>query len=300
MQVVRPVEVTAARFVSSTLSEAEYSPWSGATTYALANRVIYNHYIYESLQAANTNHTPSGATTDEWWLEVGPTNMWAMFDQQINTGSSGSSPITVVVKPGYINSVVLLDVEADSATVTMRDGLAGPVVFTTTVNLIESSIASWTDYFFEPFLYATAKIISGLPYYLNGHITVTVTKTSGTARVGGVVFGTSFDLGDVLQGARSGITSYSRIEQNTFGITQIVRRLSAKRMSLNLKLDTVTFKRVHNLLTELDSVPCVWIAESTQTDKYAPLTIFGYARDFQIEVQGPEICYCSLEIQGMI
>jgi hypothetical protein len=30
------------------------------------------------------------------------------------------------------------------------------------------------------------------------------------------------------------------------------------------------------------------------------LIVFGYARDFQIEVPGPEICYCSLEIQGMI
>lgn len=298
MQVVRPVEITDARFVSSTLTEAEHSAWSGATTYALADRVIYQHYIYESLQGSNTNHTPTGQTTDTWWLLIGPTNRWAMFDQEINTGSTGSSPITIVVEPGYINSVVLLDVEADSATITMHDGATE--VFSQTVSLIESSVASWTDYFFEPFLYATQKIVGGLPYYLNAQVTVTVTKASGTVRVGGVVFGNSFEIGDALQGARSGITSYSRIEQNTFGVTQIVRRLSAKRMSVNLKLDTVAFKRVHALLKELDSVPCVWIAEPNEPDKYGPLTIFGYARDFQIEVPGPQISYCSLEIQGMI
>jgi len=298
MKVVRPVDITDAKFVSSTLSEAEHSAWSGATTYADADRVIYAHYIYESLQGTNLNHTPTGETTDTWWLEVGPTNRWAMFDQEINTGSSGSSPITIVCAPGYINSVVLLDVEADSATVTMRDGAT--VVFTETVNLIESNIASWTDYFFEPFLYATQSIVDGLPYYLTAQTTVTITRASGTVRVGGVVFGNSFEIGDALAGARSGITSYSRIEQNTFGVTQIVRRLSAKRMSLNLKLDTVTFKRVHALLTELDSIPCVWIAEPDEPDKYAPLTIFGYARDFQIEVPGPVVSYCSLEIQGMI
>jgi hypothetical protein len=298
MKVVRPVAITDSEFVSSTLTEAEHSAWSSATTYALAARVIHEHYIYESLQGSNTNHTPTGETSDAWWLEIGPTNRWAMFDQQINTGSSDSSPITVVVAPGYINSVVLLDVEADTATVTMHDGATE--VFTSTVRLVESNIATWTDYFFEPFTYATQKIIDGLPYYLNGQVTVTVTKTSGTARVGGVVFGNSFEIGDVLTGARAGITSYSRIEQNTFGVTQIVRRLSAKRMSLNLKLDTSSFKRVHALLTELDSVPCVWVAEPDYSDKYAPLTIFGYARDFQIEVPGPVFCYCSLEIQGMI
>lgn len=298
MKVVRPVEITDARFVSSTLTEAEYSAWSSATTYAAGDTRIHEHYIYESLQGTNLNHEPTGETTDTWWLKIGPTNRWAMFDQEINTGSTGSSPITIVVAPGYINSVVLLDVEADSATVTMHDGAT--LVFTQTVSLVESSIASWTDYFFEPFLYATQKIIDGLPYYLNGQVTVTITKASGTARVGGVVFGNSFEIGDVLSGARSGITSYSRIETNAFGVTQMVRRLSAKRMSLNLKIDTVTFKRVHALLTELDSVPCVWVAEPNFTDKYAPLTIFGYARDFQIEVPGPFVSYCSLEIQGMI
>lgn len=298
MKVVRPVTITDARFVSSTLTETEHSAWSGATTYADGDRVIYEHYIYESLQATNLNNTPTGATTDTWWLQVSPTNMWAMFDQQINTGSSGASPITIVCEPGYINSVVLLDVEADSATIAMHDGATE--VFSQTVSLLESSIASWTDYFFEPFLYATQKIVDGLPYYLNAEVTVTITKASGTARVGGVVFGNSFEIGDVLGGARSGITSYSRIETNTFGTTQIVRRLSAKRMSLNLKLDTVTFKRVHALLTELDSVPCVWVAEPDNADMFSPLTIFGYAREFQIEVPGPAISYCSLEIQGMI
>lgn len=298
MQVIRPIEVTDARFVSSTLTEAEHGAWSAGATYALAARVIHEHYIYESLQAANLAHTPSGLSSDTWWLQVGPTNRWAMFDQEINTGSTGSSPITIVVEPGYINSVVLLDVEADSATITMHDGVTE--VFSQTVSLIESQVASWTDYFFEPFLYATQKIVDGLPYYLNAQVTVTVTKASGSVRVGGVVFGNSFEIGDALQGARSGITSYSRIEQNTFGVTQIVRRLSAKRMSLSLYLSTMTFKRVHALLTELDSVPCVWIVEPDQPDKYAPLIVFGYARDFQLDVQGPQICYCTLEIQGMI
>lgn len=298
MQVIRPIEVTDARFVSSTLTEAEHGAWSAGATYALAARVIHEHYIYESLQAANLAHTPSGLSSDTWWLQVGPTNRWAMFDQEINTGSTSSSPITIEVDPGYINSVVLLDAQADSATVTMHDGAT--LVFSRTVSLVESAVSTWSEYFFEPFIFATQTIINGLPYYLNGRVSVTITRASGDVRIGGVVFGNAFDIGVATSGVRSGITSYSRIEANTFGVTQIVRRLSAKRMSLSLYLSTMTFKRVHALLTELDSVPCVWIVEPDQPDKYAPLIVFGYARDFQLDVQGPQICYCTLEIQGMI
>ena len=81
MQFIKPVSISDATLISSTIAETDYSAWSSGTTYALGDKVILTstHRVYESLQAANTNHNPTEAAST-WWLDIGPTNRWAMFD----------------------------------------------------------------------------------------------------------------------------------------------------------------------------------------------------------------------------
>jgi hypothetical protein len=95
MKYIKPTPITDTEFISSTRAENDHAAWSAATTYALAARVISTatHRIYESVQAGNLNH----ALTDvAWWIDIGPTNRWAMFDTVVGSITSQATPLTVV------------------------------------------------------------------------------------------------------------------------------------------------------------------------------------------------------------
>lgn len=70
---VRPITVTDAILTSTTVPEAAVSAYSGATTYAAGDRSGATsgnvQTVYQSLQSANTGHTPASEPT--WWKVVG-------------------------------------------------------------------------------------------------------------------------------------------------------------------------------------------------------------------------------------
>jgi hypothetical protein len=102
LKFLKPVAMTDALLISSTAPENDYAAWASGTTYALAARCISTttHRIYESVQAGNLNHDPTTDTTATWWLDVGATNRWKMFDAAVGSQSSLASPLTVVIDPG--------------------------------------------------------------------------------------------------------------------------------------------------------------------------------------------------------
>jgi hypothetical protein len=126
MKLIRPTAVSDTNLVSSTVPETDHAAWSSGTTYALAARVIKAHRIWESTQASNTNHDPQTAGIS-WWVDMGPTNRWGMFDTVVGTETTATGSITLVLEPGRIDALALL--QLDAATVTVNMTLAGDTVF---------------------------------------------------------------------------------------------------------------------------------------------------------------------------
>ena len=117
MKFVHPITLTDDMVVLSTLAEDDYPAWSSGTTYAVGDRTIKSHRKWESLKAANVAHDPEGLDA-MWWVDVGPTNRWAMFDRAVGTSSTGTNPIVVVLSPGTpINALALLSLVAESVRV---------------------------------------------------------------------------------------------------------------------------------------------------------------------------------------
>ena len=89
--IVNPLTITDAMLTSSTVTEDDYSAWSGSTTYALGARVIVlsTHKIYQSLQASNLNKDPTAQPL--WWIEVSPTNKWACSGVLVGAGSGAAA-----------------------------------------------------------------------------------------------------------------------------------------------------------------------------------------------------------------
>ena len=295
MKVVKPIVIDAAVLLSSTAAET-YAAYNPATTYALGERVtlVSTGRIYECVQAPSLGYAPDANAL--WWAIAGPTNRTAMFDGEISTQTVQVSPLTVVLKPGYVNSLALFGLEGASLDVTVRDGLAGPVVYSRTVSLDGTIIADWYQYFFEPSVQLGEVVLTDLPPYGAAHVTVSLTGP-GSVKCGSFVLGTFYALGGTQYGASAGIIDYSRKDTSATGTTTFVRRRYSKRMSAPLMLQNAQLNKVQRVLADLRATPCAWIG--TDTPGFEPLTIFGFYRDFSIDVAYPTTSLCNLEIEGL-
>ena len=295
MKVIAPTPITDALLVSSTAPETDHAAWAGGTTYALGARVIRTgtHRIYESLQAGNTGHTPESSPT--WWLDVAPTNRWAMFDTVVGTATELASPLTVVIAPGAVNAIALLELVGASVTISMTSAAGGGTVYSRTVSLDASEVGDYYEYFFAPFVQRTSVVLTDLPPYADGIVTVSL--TGSTVSLGVLSVGLFTELGGTQYGATAGITDYSLKTTDAFGNTTLTQRSYAKRTTCKLWLDKGEVNRVHRKLADLRATPCVWVG--VEDPELEPLTVYGFFKDFQIEVAYPQAALCSLEIEGM-
>src|SRR3546814_20900880 len=62
--------------------------------------------------ADNAGNDPAGAGASSW-IDIAPTNRWAMFDQALGSVTTDTSVITVTIAPAAdIDAVALLDIDA--------------------------------------------------------------------------------------------------------------------------------------------------------------------------------------------
>lgn len=295
MKVIKPTTITSSNLVSSDATEA-YSAWSSGTTYSLTNRVYLasTGRIYECIQAPNLNKSPD--TNSAWWSDVGPMNKWAMFDETISTATTKATSLTVTMNPGAVNSLTMLGLTGGSVAVTMTDGSGGTVVYSKTVPLDGTVITDWYEYFFESVKQLEEIVLTDLPAYSFGYITVVLTGTD--VQCGHMSVGTAYDLGTTEQGATAGIIDFSRKDTSATGVTTFVKRGYAKRVSLRMVMNTADIAIAHKRLADLRATPCTWIG-ANDTATYSPLLVWGFYRDFSIDISGPMASYCTLEIEGM-
>ena len=296
MKVIAPTTfVSATHLVSSTATEV-YAAYNAGTTYAKDAFVDYGTHIYQSLVNSNTGNTPS--TSPTFWVLVGPDNTHAMFDDQISTATTSASPLTVVLATGLANSLALFGLVGNQVTVNITDGAGGPNVYSRTVSLDGTFIFDWYQYFFEPYVQVEELVLTDLPPYAAARLTVSLTGPS-TVQIGQLVFGTQYELGDAEYGASVGIIDYSRKDTDEFGTTTFVERAFSKRMTARLMLDTVQISRVQQVLARVRAKPSVWVGVPGDAT-FNPLTVYGYYRDFSVDVAYPTKSYCSLEIEGLV
>lgn len=305
MKVIRPTTITAAMLISSTVAEpsgSDPAAWSSGTTYGLAAYAYLasTHRVYKSIQASNLNHDPAAdvlLATPLWWNDYGPTNRWACFDQRVNTQSTVTSPLTVVIDPGVVNSLALLELVGTQAVITMLDAPAGNTVYSTTVSLEASIIGDWYAYFYEPFTQKGTLVLTDLPSYASCRITVTITG-SGTVKCGALIAGMLYTLGETQYGVTAGIRDYSKkVTDAATGVVSLEQRAFAKIMRAMFRLSAGGVTVAHNVLTQLRATPCVWIGEDSGV--YEPLVVYGWYRDFSLTVDFPTASIYSLEVEGM-
>ena len=295
MKVIQPVIFQTSQLLSTTAVET-YSNYAAGTSYNTGDKVIYNYRVFESLVSSNTGNQPD--TNPTKWLDIVPANRYACFDNTISTQTTGTSPLVIEVQPGKIcNSLSLLNISgATSLQVEVKDDVGGDVVYTKTINLDATSILDWYMYFFEPFDIRDTVVLTDIPPYANAVIKVTLTG-GGSISLGNFIYGTATEIGSTQYGVTFGIRDYSVKDTDDFGNTIFVKRAFSRRMEPQLMLDNTKLRYVSRLLNELRATPTVWVG--SEDAQYEPLVIFGFYKDYSVDIQYPTASLIRLEIEGM-
>lgn len=297
MKIIRPMDVNDAHFVSSTVAENDYAAYSGATTYGLADRVISVstdvHLVYESVQAANTGH----ALTDTlWWLQVGATNRWKMFDGSVSAQTSATSEIDVTVTAdGRADTVSLINIEAASARVIVTDAIDGTIYDETQLTTADAGITDWYAYFFEPIVRNHDLFFGDILPYSGATIRIILSDSGETVLCGECIIGLSKLIGGTQYGATVGIRDFSVKTEDDFGNFTILERAFAKRATFNVMVAAAYVDTLQELLADLRATPSLYIG----SDSYRATVVYGFYKDFDIEIAYREYSMCSLTIEGL-
>lgn len=295
LKVVKPVVVTAAMVLDSNLTETDYPVYAADTTYALADRVIYDHNIYESLQAANLGNQPDLNPT--WWIKVSPTNKFKAFDAVNSTRTANPTTIYYKIKPNVaVPSISTLNLTGcTSVHIKVTDPTYG-VIYDTDTDLSPVQFTSdWWAWTFGTRRVNTLSVGLSIPATPFAEVEITLTGTSELA-VGVIILGQEYEVGlGVNYGARVGIQDYSRKETNEFGDIVLVHRAFAKRANFDMQLERAEVDTFYNFLAENRTTPCLWIG----TELYESTIIYGFYKGFEIMIPYPNHCDCSLELEGL-
>lgn len=295
MKLIRPITIDDTSLVSTTVAET-VSTYNAGTSYSAGLQVRRDttHRVYESAVNSNVGNTPEDSP--EEWIDTGPTNPWAMFDQVTGTRTVDADEIVVVVQAdGRIDSVALLNMTGSLVTIVSEADSVE--VYNESFPLIDNGgITDWYSYFFEPLSLISDLVVTDLPIHMDQEVTISITGT-GDVACGNCVIGQSVEIGGANYGASLGIRDFSRKEEPTLGAYQIVRRDFSKRAQFQVTVPSGRFSFVANLLTEYRATPLVWVP--TDDARYTAAVVFGFTRDWKMQIDRVSHSLCTLDIEGL-
>lgn len=295
---------TGTGLIYTNILENDYSVWNSATSYAVNDRVIRTttHSIYEKVGGTAINSNLPENVPNEW-ARVGPTNKYALFDESPSTLTTNNDIITYIFKPGRVNSLALLELEGVEVCVNLYAG--GIKQFGGYTDLLNNNtVGNWYQYFYEPFYYQTSLALTDLvnaalldlPIYSDSILTVTIRKPSGVVKVGAMITGVNYELGKTQQGMSISIADYSKKEPDDYGNITLVRRKFSKKVRGTFFLYSNKVDAVVNLLTQYRATPVVWIGIDSN---YSSLVVYGFYRDWEINIPNNVGSICSIDIEGL-
>lgn len=257
-----------------------YLAYNAGTDYALGAVVTdtTNHLLYESLAGSNQGED---LTDTEWWLELGPSNKWAMFDNQIDTQTVKPEVIEVeIALTGRMDTLGLLNVDAGMVNITLMNGETE--IYNQDFTMVNyAGIANYWDHFFEPVTRKRTLYVQDLPIITGLTLIVTITNSGGNAAVGHMVFGRGRDLGNTQYGATLGYLDFSNIELDSdFGTRAVVLRGFKKQGDFDVWIQEAYVDQVYDIVTSYQGVPTL----ITATDQYSAAIYFGLITSAKINI----------------
>jgi hypothetical protein len=297
MRIIDPIAINDTILTDSNVPEDDHPEWDASTAYIAGDNVIVisTHRIYEALQATTGDDPATDDGTN--WLDIGATNRYRAFDGSIEGQTVQASSIQYeFTLTGNFGGLALLNIIGAEVTVNITDPVDG-ALDPITVGLSDTSgVVDWFTYFYSPVIQRREIIFSDLPIYAGAIVTVEITGT-GDVALGELALGVNYNLGVSTTGTSLGIEDFSTKRKDDFGRTFILERAFANIVSFEFSFPSETSRRVRRVLSDLRAKPAVYYTESDQIDLGG--TVYGFPRDFRINLQTPTVAFATLEIEGL-
>lgn len=280
--------------------------WSADDLFLYADEIRYGNYIYKYAGEDNTNTTENPEFI--WnrdkeifpiWVRVRPTNYFAAIDGETGTQTTLNGNMVITFDISNFDTLALLNLEVEDVMIELYDNDSMQVVYSNDVNMQdETEVIDFYSYCFNPFVYKPSLYIGELPLYNNGTITITLSGT--TTKVGRIVLGRSYFVGDTEYNVSLGIESYSIRDVDVFGNVTLKQRGTVNIDSIPVRFPTSKAVQLRERFKELDAKPLLFIGDESETSITQNLLNFGYWTSFSPLLQNPTSSVSSVGIKGIL
>lgn len=273
----------------SNVPENDYPAWSASTAYSANTTVIAGHKIYTSLQSSTGVNPTTNNSSPPYWSLMGPTNKYAMVDSQVGTQTKQASYLEAQLFVPVLDSVCFLNIEASLITVQVRNS-ENLVIYNKSADVsgavdgVQITDIAFTD----------------IPTTRGGCVWIYMSSAIGDVKVGNIVLGSKFYIGSTETSPTIGIVDYSVKTVDAFGNPTLTPRPFSKRMNAKALLDTNRVDLITRKLASIRAKPCVWNGNNSTGSQSTSLIVYGYYKDFEIEIAWTTKSYLNVTIEGLI
>lgn len=278
-------------------------PWVSGTTYTyvsgVSQQVTYQNRTYELLATTTVNTTLPTATTPVYWLDVGPSNRWGVFDYLRNSATLTRTQLVISMSTSTrADTLVLVGLQnVQEAVVTVYSPSSGVTLYSSYKNLTSKASSTWYDYFFTIGTKTKSAVFSDLVPFSDAIISVVLNGSDISC--GGIILGKAQEIGTVQRGASNEVINFSTVTRDIYGNATMVQRRNIPKTNQNLLLDKSLVNSVRAVRDELNAVPAAWVGLEDLPDQYyfESLLIVGFYKTFTISLDNPLYASITLELE---
>lgn len=261
--------------------------------------VSSTHRKYQCLVDGTALDPKLGATEDAsaTWIDIGPTNKWAMFDEKTTTSTIDGTSFSMTFNPvNYVNAMAFFNVAGtESINITVKDA-GGTERYNEDFALLDiSPIYDYYTYFFYQNTSNDELVADDLPPYYDPEITVTF--TGNAISVGAMVMGFANQIGTALTDTQTDTLDYSRQEYDGFGELTYIERPVVKLNTYEVLADKTINPYIQNLIKKLRGKNTLWIGDIGGGQK---LITYGRYERSPIPFTMPNDVRYSITVRGSI
>lgn len=279
MRIIEPFQVTPDMLASSNIPEDDHPVWSVSTEYAVKDRVIRLHGIWECVQT-HTGQDPLADVQSLYWVRLGATNRWRAFDERLGGEVTGGAVIQYeIVLPRTLNALAFFGLDATEVAVIVT-APGDLVIYSEVVSLsTRDEIGNFWEYVFTDFRFAPDLILRNVPLPSGAVLDISI-AAGAAAKVSEIIIGRDLPIGETLVDTSLGIVDYSKKERDEWGGVFLVPRPVTSTVSFRFSIPTTGAARVQQIMKRIASKTCVFYAIDGE-DPFGT-TVPGVLRDYDL------------------
>lgn len=155
------------------------------------------------------------------------------------------------------------------------------------------------EYAFKPFDLQPSVVLFDLPLISSMEVKVTLTRTSGSVKLGSFLVGTYAYLGATQYNAENDALNFSTVERDIYGNATLIPRRTLPKTLQTLRVNKAFVSDLIDVRSRLNAVPAVWsgLDDKGEHEYFEALLILGIYKQFKINASYPDEAEVTLELE---